>query len=458
MQLPHKTGGYLDRRLYLRSVYGRWKKEIAKGENEIRVFSPYLTSKVAERVAMAARDRGRCEIYTHFASEDFVSGASSIGTLRHLKESGFPLYELPGLHAKIVIVKGNFATIGSQNVTTNGTRRREATYATTRAIEVDRLWSDTAEWCKERSEITLEMIQDMEARIPDLVREYEEIRTRCAESDSRVREAESRRRAEQEELDQIIQMLVEKQQTDRSQKTSSDERLRSARGIASERWRNERRKSMKMARTKVYRVEEESDYRWTSRFTLKTTDGSNLTRWMFDDGKMICLTGQQRYPCLIHGIWKLGFARVNKTCITFVGDSIYRKCESIGNLSCAVTFTGNWKAPEDDFNVTCRLKIQDEGWELEVPAWFGIDEIELREPRRPKDSAGIDAKSALDWYEQNRSGIKDKLLDLLLASFRYQRSLIGVQADSFFGDSGSVHQVEIAEIRGQPVLVVRRLG
>ena len=99
---------------------------------------------------------------------------------------------MPKLHAKIVIVKGSFATIGSQNVTTNGTRRLEATFATTKAREVERIWNETAEWCKERSEITLEMIQDMEALLPEFIPEFETIRKRCREADSQVREAEAR--------------------------------------------------------------------------------------------------------------------------------------------------------------------------------------------------------------------------------------------------------------------------
>jgi phosphatidylserine/phosphatidylglycerophosphate/cardiolipin synthase-like enzyme len=177
---------------------------------------------------MAARDRGRCEIYTRFSTEDFISGASSIVTLRHLKESGFPLYDLPGLHAKLVIVKGSFATIGSQNVTTNGRRRREATFATTRTREVERIWRDADGWCKERSEITLGMIEDMEALVPDLASEYEKIKARCVEADSQVRQAEERRRAEQEEFEQLVKQFIANQKTKREEALLA-ERLRLAR-------------------------------------------------------------------------------------------------------------------------------------------------------------------------------------------------------------------------------------
>jgi hypothetical protein len=160
---------------------------------------------------------------------------------------------------------------------------------------------------------------------------------------------------------------------------------------------------------------------------------------------------------MVHGIWKFGFARVNNTCITFVHNSIYHKSESVASLTCEVSFTSNWQEPERDFNVTCRLKSNSCGLDLIVPAWFGVNAIELREPRPFNADDETKATPSLDWYEKRRSDIEEKLLDLLLASFKYEHRLSGVQANSFFGHCGSRHQVEIAAIRGQPVLVVKML-
>ena len=92
----------------------------------VLLLSPYLTSRTAEAVLLTTLGK-RCEVYTRFRTEDFATGASSIRTLGRLQEHGCTLYELPSLHAKVFLVPGLFASIGSQNLTRQGTLNKEAT-------------------------------------------------------------------------------------------------------------------------------------------------------------------------------------------------------------------------------------------------------------------------------------------------------------------------------------------
>src|SRR4051812_20475419 len=106
--------------VYLCDVCRRWKKESEQADRVV-VLSPYLTH-AAEKILETPG--GRCEVYTVFQAENFVSGASSIHTLLKLKEHGCSLFHLPDLHAKIVLVPGQFASIGSQNLTRRGKRNK----------------------------------------------------------------------------------------------------------------------------------------------------------------------------------------------------------------------------------------------------------------------------------------------------------------------------------------------
>jgi phosphatidylserine/phosphatidylglycerophosphate/cardiolipin synthase-like enzyme len=135
--------------IYLRSVLSRWRKEITEADTPVLIFSPYITSNAAESVLLLAEDKSMCEVYTLFNPEVFVTGGSSISTLRRLRLAGIELFDLPSIHAKMVIIKGKFASIGSQNLTTGGRRRREATITTTDEEQVQSIWEKALVWSVE---------------------------------------------------------------------------------------------------------------------------------------------------------------------------------------------------------------------------------------------------------------------------------------------------------------------
>src|SRR5438105_1150845 len=111
---------------YFRNIVRRWQNEVGRQAERVLVLMPYLTSTTAETVLRGANPE-ICEIYTVFSAENFAAGSSSIKTIKSLHQKGFSLYHLPNLHAKAVIVSGSFASIGSQNLTVQGARNREAT-------------------------------------------------------------------------------------------------------------------------------------------------------------------------------------------------------------------------------------------------------------------------------------------------------------------------------------------
>jgi hypothetical protein len=186
-----RKGLRTDVEFYLRSVARRWRREV-EGSERVLVLSPYLTSKTAEAV-LEMTPGDRCDVYTVFNAENFASGASSIQTLMKLQKQGCSLYDLPDLHAKIVLVPGAFASIGSQNATRQGTLNKEATSVFTDPDAVAIISAMVEPWLDERRPITADMIDDMNLALPPLIRAMRRARRACQALDKKLREDEALR-------------------------------------------------------------------------------------------------------------------------------------------------------------------------------------------------------------------------------------------------------------------------
>lgn len=152
---------------YLRSIDRRWKKEIALANEKIVFLSPYLTSNTANLVLQNALPE-ITRVYTVFSFWNFVSGSSSIKTLKQLRNKGFQLFHLEKLHAKVLIVDNSFASLGSQNLTFGGTKNREATAAILNVEQITRLNELVKYWLTDARPISDEMIAEVEELIKPL--------------------------------------------------------------------------------------------------------------------------------------------------------------------------------------------------------------------------------------------------------------------------------------------------
>ena len=156
---PHATSGSIAPvKLYVRSVARRWQKEMSSASCSPQILSPYITPATANTVVLRA-SKNVCEIYTLFEAEVFANGASSLKTLKSFVENGHSVFHLPRLHAKVLLLPNQFATIGSQNLTGAGTHNKEASVAFADEQTVKRIEALLAPWLTERIEVTLEMIE-----------------------------------------------------------------------------------------------------------------------------------------------------------------------------------------------------------------------------------------------------------------------------------------------------------
>lgn len=140
------------------NVVRTWKKLIKNAKNEVWIFSPYLSSSTAETITLSS-DCSKIKIFTKFSLYDFITGASSLKTLKKLHLNGIEIFQIDNLHAKLIIIDDEIISIGSQNVTLGGTKNKEVTIITKNDTDLYKLIDKVEDWVNESTEINIKMIE-----------------------------------------------------------------------------------------------------------------------------------------------------------------------------------------------------------------------------------------------------------------------------------------------------------
>jgi hypothetical protein len=402
-------------RLYFKNVAGQWRaRTAATAGAPLKIFSPYITGKQTLRLAQG---NDQAEVYTLFEAELFASGASTLAEVKALVAAGIEVYQLPDLHAKVVWIPGCFLSVGSQNLTTRGTRNKEATATVSHEPWMSHVEAALQRWTLERQRITPEHIEDMEHAIAPLRAEFKRLKARLVAVDEAVRAAEERRerlRVEERERqrrqgrDRLAQLAAFSQ---------SFRRLRASREITA--------------------VVREFD---GGRVSLVASPGTSFLRWELDD-KPVHLERLKRYLCVVPDLGRLGWARVSNGNISFVESSADRRGVKFLGERCGV----NWVAPVDGdghnlaFQVAGHSSLPSTPFEL----WVDADAVTLAYPGK------VDKAVRTRWDE-----ISAEIARHLSTPFKYTHKLSGKKADKFFyAEVGSEFQVRLARLHGHEILV-----
>jgi hypothetical protein len=366
------------RKFYLGSVARRWAVEVEGAADRVAIFSPYITLEAVDLIFSGKRPP-KCDVYTAFRAYYFVSGASSLAALRRLLDMGVHLYQVRKLHAKMLIIPGRFASIGSQNLTGQGQRNREATVAITNQNAVEKIEQLAARWIEQAEAIGLEQLAEMDAAIEPLKARLAEIEQAARRIDRQLRRNEHARvlaelareydrredlddedKGEEEDTvepnpheessngddqgdqdaeqlfdpteeieaadepapDDVLQDMEDDDEDGRSEdeETGSMNRPWSA-GIPQPRlFPPEQLASFQEVVAGAPKSREVVDANVTlrnSRPSLVGRAGAKLTRWGLG-GERVFLQKNYRYMCILEGVCKWGWVRVAKTRISFI--------------------------------------------------------------------------------------------------------------------------------------------
>jgi hypothetical protein len=426
--------------LYIRrSILRRWKSEVSHAGGACAVFSPYLTSTIAETVLGSAAEKANCSVYTLFDAEVFLNGASSIRTLKRLKENGVRLFAIHGLHAKVVIVRPNFASIGSQNLTAGGTQRREATVAIMDPKAVEQVWSDMKPWCDDANEITTEMIHDMIRLLPPLKKKMKAVRQEIEDINLRI-EGDEQKRIE-ERRDEAARREAEAER----QRQIVEDRERTLHN-----WNARVSTAQLRVRATVKEMPKNSDGR---RFSLVTSSG-DLTNWKLWNGRVSRLKPLQSYLCMVSSTWKLGFARVAKTRITFVGRSLrWNHVFSIGGEDCDVWFN-TLDNPEAGTNLSCGVRINRLGAlssAVRFASWFDGKNVVVRHSEQDQVYFSDEIEV---WKDAKQKEIGADLTNAFLQTVIHdQRIEMSTDALMFFGRVNTQYTLQAEMFKDCPMIL-----
>ena len=201
--------------LFVCSIYPNWTKLLRKAQQTrsfVQIYFPYLKGKLAlSLLKLVPPDC--CEIFTVCSIENFANGASSVQTFRELIESKYLLFHVDGLHAKVVLVRGSYATLGSQNLTPAGTRNREVSVGLPAAEDVKALETAIEKWRRVGRLVDLEEIQDIESVLLPVKEQARRLRARIESAQETVRSAREERirldqKLRQEALDQKLRKEI----------------------------------------------------------------------------------------------------------------------------------------------------------------------------------------------------------------------------------------------------------
>lgn len=470
--------------IYLRSIARRWKTEIVGRPETKYVFSPYITSSTAESV-LAAIAGEPCEIHTLFSAELFVSKSSSLKTIKKLASYGHKMFHLPDLHAKLILVPGAFASIGSQNLTRNGTRNKEATVLIKAATQLQCIEKAIIPWLADRVPITPEMIADMATLLQDIspafavFHEAAETADRVVQDKQRQRDAKTlaleeaalRREAlqQQEALRlEAIRLQAQRQAHEAQDRAMAEKekqrQINQEAVLERERHLQQLHRNMKRVQTSlaaavgiVTLVQDPSRSLWTpERHTLLAQDGRNLTMWSVG-AKQVQLLRGNRY-LIIQKTGKLGWARVMRTRVTFIeaGMSSTQSVVLAGHYL-SINIEADWSA-DPSYGRNIVFELSDEFAEFatcKISAWFDLDDLTLLRIEMP-EGVNSDSKYHTEAMEHIRQGwpaIKVYLLERILKPFVYEHNLSGVDASEFFGEAGTWVRLTAALIGNNPVLL-----
>ena len=482
--------------LYVKSIANRWRKEMRRATAKAYILSPYITSSTADSV-LAHLGESAChpEIYTTFSAELFASKASSLRTLKAMVDKEYPLYHLPNLHAKIILIPGTFASIGSQNLTLAGTRNKEASIALLGPRITKKLEAELLPWLEERIPITAEMIADMEQLIGNVNDLFDAAKSAAEELDKRVgeqqaardeaarlaREAEEKaarrareeaeeRRIVEENAARIRQQALDQLRAEQEKERRQDVEVENRRLATQAQQRRYQQlenhlKATKVASDVAYGAIRHLNHNGLPRsgtYSLLADAQYDLTSWPATDGTPVTLERGKRYLTLQEDTGRLGWSKVVKTRISFIGQNV-RFTEPIRfeYLNIYIDASCDWtRQPKFGRNTYLTVRNNAQQVVCEVSGWFNFNSIELLDISSPKsaETSITEQNFYSSLIREHLDSFRDIWLRKITTPFEYSSDSVGVQAEQFFGQEGEHFKIRLAFTRDSPILLVRSLG
>lgn len=284
----------------------RWKNLVGRAKTSVTVFTPFFDQTLVKLVTSPpVVSKENITIVTEFSAETLLRLFNQLKAMKKLLDLGFAVLRCEGLHAKVLLIDDQFATVGSQNFTKRGRRNKETTYVSPESLAKSRFLRRLLEWKDQSTPIDPELVDELLKSLECLLGLAKQLNTgttaalAAALEGFRVRQEDAKRR-EQEIRAEILRKQLQRRR-------QHFNRLRDASRV----WLRRNREAWAEIKT----IHSSSYYK-----SLKVDPGYDLTDWYetLADGssRRFSLERCHMYPILMAGTNRMAFVRVTKRQIT----------------------------------------------------------------------------------------------------------------------------------------------
>ena len=311
-----------DKLFLFEDVSSKWLElaKDAKADQEIFIFSPYITGNLIPEIAKSAPSNPLF-IITCLSADAYLGGALDTDVLTSLMEKGTKIFHLPRLHAKLMLIGSNLS-VGSQNFTDGGKNNIEASH-------ISKLSKGQTEDIEEKITGLLKLANAVDA---DTIEKFINACEQAREQYDKTHKT----------LDAIDTKLEEFFVSEEQQHEAGLQQIELIKSKFNEHFLP--------VPVVVRDVEYNTDYGYENYYTLKSTDSDEILNIFIPVGlppsedKMEnyqVLKSQKRYICFELNSLRLFWINANK--------------RQIGKFATNCRFT-NWKSPDGTGPVTVSLK------------------------------------------------------------------------------------------------------
>ena len=421
------------------------ERMLAEAENAKRILaaSPYVT---CDRLFSNSNAAAKI-LYTDFRAISFVSGSSSLATLRSLLVSGVKLFHVPTLHAKVYWIDGACFSLGSQNLTLQGKKNIEANVVSgteTNSDSISQFFNNLEPHAVALSSADLDLMEELTA---ELAIDFNRIASEAAEADKKVAQAMKLRkeREARQRRDKMTATLAELIKTLESSQTDN----------------------LSSVRATVRRLTNVSTDEWgntSETHTNSLVPTTNIGFLGLIKDLRVPAKRLSRYLLINEDTGKLAFVRLAKTRITYFSSGLRTGSPfRFEEFSAIVAINFEWdllKLAERSGSIELRSEESAKAESLATAdftfslAGINIFNVELT-------ISGVFARMGSAPLDQVLKGTEFKayLVKHLTTPFTFKTALHGESALDFFAVSHPAElELRAHKFQGAPLLTARRVG
>jgi hypothetical protein len=408
-------------------VYRHWEKRLAEAKTTVTVFTPFfdnvLLRVLASNPAMSAN---KITLVTDFVPEHLLRSPAQLHTIKRAMGLGISVRSLARLHAKILLVDDAYAIVGSQNFTRAGRKNREASVAPQITWPLHRFIKTLQAWRLEATPIDEALVDALLTTLEPRLREQKRLLKDTADEFEATVAAYNRQKHAQ--------------------------RLREL----------EEQSQFKLAQKVAYATVSPIGSSWDTYDSLQADQGYTLTRWIrtraSGEDLPYLLRRLRMYPILVTNSWRMGFARIGKTRITYVRDLLMWSNHTVGEgvRPCKVSI----RFPKKDTaqcNITVTYEENSQGT-CEFGLFFSGDTarlVRVRFKRGRSRSATAAFQKTMQSTVLSEQGLA-KFFGEFFDAFRYQRLDLERKNIGAFLGSGRF-RLSAIEYQETPYLLIRKI-